>query len=210
MSEEQPNAPDLAEQLRLVREIRGVQNLRVFWQDLTKGGDYEISYDAVRTYDKGREPPPSFLRQVAKVYRINLAWLIGGEGPATVEEAAAKRETEEANDWILGLMDARFGRGADNPLPLPLRAAFSALVVRYHFARQALAHEKLVSPSNMEQDADWIATFVREPLAHLGKHVPQERFDRYIEAMLHALALAAEPVGVNWSTNHDLFDGEES
>src|SRR5690606_10033695 len=103
-----------------VRNNSGVGSLRQFWVSLgtkdgskvtwTDGGGRErqVSYPAVRNYHDDRDPPPYYLAQVARVFRVNLEWLVDGVGPrdklqehiasemAAVEREATLREREAA------------------------------------------------------------------------------------------------------------------
>jgi len=82
-----------ARRLEYVRQAVQCKTLREFWRRLIEGGDYEVSYEAVRNYHSDRDPPVDYLIRVAGVFGVSLEWLATGEkqpwpGDASVETAA--------------------------------------------------------------------------------------------------------------------------
>jgi hypothetical protein len=86
------------EHIRL--EVAGGISLKDFHQRLTsepteEGDPYEVSYSAVRNYHyDSREPPVSYLTQVAHVYGVRVAYLWRGEEPVTAVEERVSRLVE--------------------------------------------------------------------------------------------------------------------
>ncbi len=97
-----------ARRLEYVRQAVQCKTLRDFWRRLTEGGDYEISYEAVRNYHSDRDPPVDYLVQVGRVFGVNLKWLATGESqpwPAdsAVESAAQEVVERGHNDFEVAL-----------------------------------------------------------------------------------------------------------
>jgi hypothetical protein len=81
-----------------VRQSVQCKTLREFWRRLLDGGDYEVSYEAVRNYHSDRDPPVDYLIRVAHVFGVSLEWLATGESqpwPADAQVETAAQEIAE-------------------------------------------------------------------------------------------------------------------
>ena len=89
---------DFARRLEYVRQAVQCQTLRDFWRRLIDGGEYEISYEAVRNYHSDRDPPVEYLIRVSEVFGVSLEWLATGNAqpwPADSEVETAARDVVE-------------------------------------------------------------------------------------------------------------------
>ncbi len=87
-----------ARRLEYVRQSVQCKTLREFWRRLLDGGDYEVSYEAVRNYHSDRDPPVDYLIRVAHVFGVSLEWLATGESqpwPADAQVETAAQEIAE-------------------------------------------------------------------------------------------------------------------
>lgn len=96
-----PTRNGFARRLEYVRQAVQCQTLRDFWRRMVDGGDYEISYEAIRNYHSDRDPPVEYLIRVSHVFGVSLEWLATGESqpwPADSEvDTAAKDVVEEGH-----------------------------------------------------------------------------------------------------------------
>lgn len=92
-------APEAAKRLERVRQEHGSETLKDFWKALTKNSQYDVSYEAVRTYHSSREPPAHYYARVADVTGARLEWLITGRGEAwQVDAEIAQRTSGEVEE----------------------------------------------------------------------------------------------------------------
>lgn len=93
-----PSRNGFARRLEYVRQAVQCRTLRDFWRRLTQGGEYEISYEAIRNYHSDRDPPVEYLIRVSEVFGCSLEWLATGEKqpwPADSDVETAAREVVE-------------------------------------------------------------------------------------------------------------------
>jgi hypothetical protein len=110
----------IAKRLEHVRATNGLESLLEFHQRLTaphgsREGPFDVSYSAVRNYHFDREPPLSYLRRVAEVFGVRLAWLVTGEGepepppvgtqdlPERMWARVRAKQAAAEEDWIESL-----------------------------------------------------------------------------------------------------------
>ena len=65
---------------------------RLFWLLQDDGTRFDVSYSAARNYHYDREPPLSYINQVAKVFRLRPEWLLTEQGAVMKEEGASRAE----------------------------------------------------------------------------------------------------------------------
>lgn len=95
-----PSRNTFARRLEYVRHAVQCATLRDFWRRLVNGGDYEISYEAVRNYHSDRDPPVEYLIRVSEVFGVSLEWLATGQDqpwPADTDVETAARDVVDAS-----------------------------------------------------------------------------------------------------------------
>ena len=93
-----PPKPGISERLERVRAHMGYQSKRAFWQRLCEGWDEAVSYEAVRNYHYDREPPPSYLARVVRVFpEVRLEWLVTGAWEMLSSKHQKNRKPFERN-----------------------------------------------------------------------------------------------------------------
>ncbi len=98
-----PRAPQTAtpkgvsERLEQVRVHSGRSTLRDFWREITAGGAFKVSYEAVRNYHTDRSPPIDYLVRVSDRFGASLEWLATGRGTAWPSDPAIRKSAEAAS-----------------------------------------------------------------------------------------------------------------
>ena len=128
-----PPAPeaDRLEQLRL-EYLEGMP-MAEFHRLLTEGGDYAVSYAAVRNYHTGRKAPVDYYAQVCRVFGVRLEWLLFGDGEMTPALQMAREGRVSSAEWSESL--PRVAPTIWDPADQVTQAVFLECLQRLELAR---------------------------------------------------------------------------
>lgn len=162
---------------------------RLTWVLQSDGKRFAVSYSAVRTWHFNREPPSSYLEQVARVYAVRGEWLLTGEGPMRKAKPSHEKDAAEIRRAVhisfreeLGSL-APIGFFATEAIVLP--ALSNLLAVEGHRGPYRYGASE---PSNVELAAT-LANAIALPVTAL-RLVP-DKWPQSVKAMYVAQVCAA-------------------
>ena len=177
------------------------------------------TYPSIASYLKGEtEPPLTFLRAVADVLEVNLAWLALGEGAPTKAHAEAAEVTDDSVAAVQepeSMLGSRLNTSVQLKLGLPLDWVARNRHLRSWVAPIAEAWVTLAATPTRQEPEDMIGSALRGPIDAMGLDVQRtvpptsEFLTRYIFAMVPVLMGLVDERQRQERHIHGLSDGLE-
>ena len=106
------------DRLEKLREHLGIATVQEFVDRLSEGARKPIPYATARRYhNDNREPPVTYMVEVAKVFDVSLRWLLLNEGPLRETSRQVRSELSEIEDrQITDTILKKLGRPAEPPI----------------------------------------------------------------------------------------------